>query len=70
MLNVIDEQWRLAWDYFGGSEPETWKSGVGDYPYSNGCSFGEGMRELPGRRWTPPAELPSLPLMYSVSAVR
>lgn len=123
MVNVIDERWRLAWDYFGGGKPETFAEGVGDYvarsgaglvpwgyqdgvvdfvnphpghgftwslgdvvgglldaglrleslreyPYSNGCVFGEHMRELPGRRFIPPAELPSLPLMYAVSAVR
>lgn len=41
-----------------------------EYPWSNGCVFGENMRELPGRRYLPPAELPSFPMMYGIAAVK
>jgi hypothetical protein len=41
-----------------------------EYPWSNGCVMWDGMRELPGRRFVPPAELPSIPMMYGLSAVR
>jgi 2-polyprenyl-3-methyl-5-hydroxy-6-metoxy-1,4-benzoquinol methylase len=32
--------------------------------------FGEHMRELPGRRVLPPAEVPSFPMMYGLRAVK
>lgn len=41
-----------------------------EYPYSNGCVFGEHMRELPGRRFLPPAELPTMPMMYGISVAK
>lgn len=41
-----------------------------EYPWSNGCVFGERMRELPGRRFLPPVEVPRVPMMYGVSVVR
>jgi SAM-dependent methyltransferase len=41
-----------------------------EYPWSNGCVFGERMRELPGRRFLPPAEVPSVPMMYGLRAVK
>jgi SAM-dependent methyltransferase len=40
-----------------------------EYPYSNGCRFGEGMIELPGRRFVLPPELPRVPMMYGIRAV-
>ena len=40
-----------------------------EYPWSNGCVFGEHMRELPGRRFLPPAGVPSFPMMYGLRAV-
>lgn len=39
-----------------------------EYPYSNGERKFAGMRELPGRRMSPPEHLPSVPLMYGISA--
>jgi hypothetical protein len=39
-----------------------------EYPYSNGERHFAGMRELPGRRMVPPEDVPTVPLMYSVSA--
>ena len=39
-----------------------------EYPHSNGCRSWKRMRELPGRRFAPPAELPRLPLMFGVVA--
>lgn len=41
-----------------------------EYPYANGCRLFEGMRELPGRRYVPPAEVPALPLMYGLAAAK
>lgn len=41
-----------------------------EYPYSNGTVFGARMRELPGRRFAPPAELPDFPLMYGIRALK
>lgn len=41
-----------------------------EYPWSNGCKFSENMRELPGRRFLPPAELPKFPMMFGVRAVK
>lgn len=51
------------------------KTGMGmntlrEYPYSNGERNFAGMRELPGRRMFPPEGIPSVPLMYGVSAER
>lgn len=40
-----------------------------EYPWSNGCRFGE-MRELPGRRYLPPAKLPKFPMMFGVRATK
>jgi SAM-dependent methyltransferase len=40
-----------------------------EYPWANGFRFAEHMRELPGRRYLPPAELPGFPLMYGIRAV-
>ena len=39
-----------------------------EYPWCNGFQFGPGMRELPGRRYLPPAGTPSYPLMYGIAA--
>jgi SAM-dependent methyltransferase len=39
-----------------------------EYPYSNGEKGFAGMRELPGRRMVPPEGVPSVPLMYGISA--
>ncbi len=39
-----------------------------EYPYSNGERHFARMRELPGRRMSPPADVPALPLMYGVRA--
>jgi SAM-dependent methyltransferase len=41
-----------------------------EYPWSNGFVPAPGMRELPGRRFLPPAELPGFPLMYGITAVK
>jgi hypothetical protein len=41
-----------------------------EYPWSNGCVFGERMRELPGRRFLPPADVPRVPMMYGISVLR
>lgn len=40
-----------------------------EYPWTNGCVFGARMRELPGRRYLPPADVPSFPMMYGIRAV-
>jgi SAM-dependent methyltransferase len=40
-----------------------------EYPYANGERQFTGMRELPGRRMTPPEDVPALPLMYGLAAV-
>jgi len=37
-----------------------------EYPYFNGCSVFEGMREGPGKRLFPPDQVPNLPLMYGI----
>jgi SAM-dependent methyltransferase len=39
-----------------------------EYPYSNGERLFDRMRELPGRRMVPPEEVPTVPLMYGISA--
>jgi SAM-dependent methyltransferase len=41
-----------------------------EYPWSNGAVFHEQARELPGRRYLPPAGLPNVPLMYGIRAVK
>ncbi len=41
-----------------------------EYPYSNGVKLFDDMREKAGRRMFPPANLPNLPMMFSVSAVK
>jgi hypothetical protein len=41
-----------------------------EYPYSNGCKQFNRMRELEGFRMAPPADLPSLPLMYGLVATK
>lgn len=41
-----------------------------EYPYSNGARLCENMREESGRRMYPPANLPSLPLMFGLTAVK
>ena len=41
-----------------------------EYPYSNGERHFARMRELPGRRMVPPADVPAVPLMYGVRAER
>lgn len=40
-----------------------------EYPWTNGAVFGDGMREQPGRRLLPPAELPRFPMMYGLRAL-
>jgi SAM-dependent methyltransferase len=37
-----------------------------EYPWSNGFVHGRGARELPGRRFVPPAGVPAFPLMYGL----
>ncbi len=39
-----------------------------EYPYSNGERHFGRMQELPGRRMVPPADVPTVPLMYGISA--
>ncbi len=41
-----------------------------EYPWSNGAMFHEQARELPGRRFLPPAGQPNVPLMYGIRAVK
>jgi SAM-dependent methyltransferase len=41
-----------------------------EYPWSNGCVRGANMRELPGRRFLPPADLPAFPVMYGIRALK
>jgi SAM-dependent methyltransferase len=41
-----------------------------EYPWSNGAMFHEQARELPGRRFLPPAGVPNVPLMYGIRAVK
>jgi SAM-dependent methyltransferase len=43
---------------------------IREYPWCNGAVFGEGMRELPGRRFVAPAGQPSFPLMYGIAATK
>lgn len=39
-----------------------------EYPYMNGGKLLAGMREMPGHRMFPPEGMPSLPLMYGITA--
>ncbi len=41
-----------------------------EYPYSNGATLFENMREEPGRRMYPPDDVPCVPLMFGLVAVR
>lgn len=41
-----------------------------EYPYSNGARLSMKMREEAGRRMYPPANRPSLPLMFGLTAVK
>jgi SAM-dependent methyltransferase len=41
-----------------------------EYPYANGERHFSAMRELPGRRMVPPEDVPAVPLMYGISAVK
>ncbi len=41
-----------------------------EYPYSNGAKLFTEMQEMPGKRMYPPADHPSLPLMYGLVATR
>jgi hypothetical protein len=41
-----------------------------EYPYSNGATLREGMRDIGGNRFVPPADLPEMPLMFSIVAHR
>lgn len=41
-----------------------------EYPFVNGERPFARMRELPGRRMAPPEDVPQVPLMYGVAAVR
>ena len=41
-----------------------------EHPYVNGERTFSGMRELPGRRMVPPERVPTVPLMYGISAVK
>ena len=41
-----------------------------EYLYSNGERLFARMRELPGRRMAPPEEVPDVPLMYGIRAVK
>lgn len=41
-----------------------------EYPYANGCLLFEGMKALPGRRYTMPDGVPAMPLMLGLVATR
>jgi SAM-dependent methyltransferase len=41
-----------------------------EYPYSNGAKLFERMRETPGKRMVPPEDVPALPLMYGLVALK
>ncbi|MBK8009953.1 MAG: class I SAM-dependent methyltransferase [Deltaproteobacteria bacterium] len=43
---------------------------VREYPHANGCEPFEGMRALAGRRYVMPADMPSMPLMLGLAAIR
>jgi SAM-dependent methyltransferase len=45
-------------------------SALKEYPYANGERHFSDMRELPGRRMAPPEDVPAVPLMYGISAVK
>jgi SAM-dependent methyltransferase len=38
-----------------------------EYPWSNGFAYGRGLRQLSGRRFLPPDELPKFPMMYGLA---
>jgi hypothetical protein len=44
--------------------------GLEEYPYVNGERPFSGMRELPGRRMVPPEDVPAVPLMYGICALK
>jgi SAM-dependent methyltransferase len=78
--NADPDQFDVAFCSYGSiywlSDLGPWAAGIAKvldvfqvYPYTNGAVFGDGMRELPGRRLLPPAELPGFPMMYGVRAV-
>ena len=39
-----------------------------EYPYANGAKIFDAMREAPGNRMYPPQHLPSIPMMFAVTA--
>ncbi|QBJ97091.1 class I SAM-dependent methyltransferase [Rhodococcus sp. ABRD24] len=41
---------------------------ISEYPYANGWRGFDRMEELPGRRFAPPSEFASIPLMFSITA--
>lgn len=41
-----------------------------EYPFCNGFQRGPGMRELPGRRFVPPAGVPAYPMMFGLVATK
>lgn len=41
-----------------------------EYPYSNGWKPFEDMKQEPGRRWFSPENIPNIPLMYSLVAMK
>ncbi|MFT7668622.1 MAG: SAM-dependent methyltransferase [Planctomycetota bacterium] len=63
-------QWTLADTVQALIEAGLRITALREYPYSNGCQVFEGMRELPGRRFTMPEGQPSMPLMFGLTARR
>ena len=41
-----------------------------EYPYANGVKLFDNMREAPGRRMFPPDEVPGVPLMFGLVAIK
>jgi SAM-dependent methyltransferase len=41
-----------------------------EFPYSNAAVLFERMRETPGKRMIPPEDIPALPLMFGIAAVK
>jgi len=41
-----------------------------EYPYINGAKLFDRMRELPGKRMVPPEDVPSVPLMFGLTATK
>lgn len=121
LLNSLDDDWALKYDYFNGGRALSFDSGIGDYvgmsgaalapsgylegvrdfanphpghefnwtlseivtailgaglrltalreyPFMNGAKLLNDMREMPGGRMFPPQGMPSLPLMYGLTA--